>query len=227
MNLVHSPAVRKSLAASVVLALAGLLALLALNVAAAPAAAVTSCPSFRVLHNDRIGAANLPAGNYTVTPAATSEISCASASQLFARFLEDYDGVLPQPWRVIAQGTGKASFARGSQSGFSVARTSGGGEGGGNPAIGKLCSGTFTVNNSTVVGPLRFTRGQYLLYIPARSLISCHRASVLFTRFLAQPGGTLPYPWRLLNQTATFYKPAHPLRSAFRVEPLAGSGPTS
>jgi hypothetical protein len=35
--------------------------------------------------------------------------------------------------------------------------------------------------------------------------------------------GTLPYPWRLLNQTATFYKPAHPERSAFRIEPIAGA----
>jgi hypothetical protein len=105
-----------------------------------------------------------------------------------------------------------------------VARSSGGG-GGGNPSLGRLCNGTFTVNAGSVVGPLSFPRGQYLLYIPARSLISCHRASVLFTRFLAQPGGMLPFPWRLLNQTATFYKPAHPLRSAFRVEPLTGSGP--
>jgi hypothetical protein len=217
-------AAKKSAGAAIVLALAGLLALLALNVAAAPAAAVATCPSFRVLHNDRIGPASLPAGNYTVTPAASSGLGCAATSQLFARFLEDYDGVLPTPWRVIAQGTGKASFARGSQPGFSVARSSGGG-GGGNPSLGRLCNGTFTVNAGSVVGPLSFARGQYLLYIPARSLISCHRASVLFTRFLAQPGGMLPFPWRLLNQTATFYKPAHPLRSAFRVEPLTGSGP--
>jgi hypothetical protein len=228
VNSVHSPVAKSGLGAWLALALLALLSLLALNVAAAPAAAGAACPSFRVLHNDRIGPASLPAGSYTVTPAATSGISCASASQLFARFLEDYDGVLPQPWRVIAQGAGKASFARGTQPGFSVARSSGGGEGGNdNPVLGKLCSGTFTVNAGTVVGPLSFPRGQYLLYIPARSLISCHRASVLFTRFLAQPGGTLPFPWRLLNQTATFFKPAHPLRSAFRVEPLAGSGPAS
>ena len=80
---------------------------------------------------------------------------------------------------------------------------------------------------TTVVGSLRFTRGRFLLYIPARSLITCNRASVLFTRFLAQPGGRLPSPWRLTNQTATFFKPAHPLRSAFRVEPLNGAGPAS
>jgi hypothetical protein len=219
---VHSPAAKKSLGASIGLALVGLLTLLALYVTAAPAAGATSCPAFRVLHSDRVGPASFPAGSYTLTPAAGSGLTCTATSRLFARFLEDYDGVLPQPWRVTAQGSGKASFNRGSQSGFSVALGSAGG-GGNNPVLGKLCGGTFTVNATTVVGPLRFTRGQYLLYIPARSLISCRRAAVLFSRFIAAPGGTIPFPWRLLNQTATFYKPAHPLRSAFRIEPLAGA----
>ncbi|MEX2106412.1 MAG: hypothetical protein WD810_05890 [Solirubrobacterales bacterium] len=220
MDLVRASAAKKRLGAAFALALAALAGVMALNAAAAPAA--TACPSFRVLHNDRIGPASLPAGNYTITVAPSAGISCSSASQLFPRFLQDYDGVLPSPWRVIAQGTGKASFARGSQTGFSVARIGGGG-GGGNPTIGQLCSGTFTVNASTVVGPLDFPKGQYLLYLPAGTGISCHRASVLFTRFLASPGGTLPFPWRLKNQTATFFKPEHPVRSSFRVEPLSGS----
>ena len=72
------------------------------------------------------------------------------------------------------------------------------------------------------VGPLFFAKGPYLLYIPARSAITCRRASVLFTRFLAAPGGMLPDPWQVDTQTATFFKPAHPLRSAFRVEPANG-----
>ena len=105
--------------------------------------------------------------------------------------------------------------------GFSVRRVSGGG-GGGNPEVGKLCPGTFTVNAGSQVGPLYFARGPYLLYIPAQSLIACRRASVLFTRFLAAPGGMLPSPWQVMTQTATFFKPAHPLRSAFRVEPADG-----
>jgi hypothetical protein len=223
VNLVQIPAVKKSLG-TLTVALVGLLVFFALG-ASAPAA-VTSCPSFRVLRNDRIGPANLPAGSYTLTPDASSGLGCSATSQLFTRFLEDYDGVLPGGWRVSAQGTGKASFARNGQAGFSVARTGGGGEegGGGNPSLGQLCSGSFTVNHRTIVGSLAFNRGQYLLYIPARSLISCRRASVLFTRFLGQPGGMLPFPWRLTNQTATFFKPAHPLRSAFRIEPLTGSG---
>ena len=192
-------------------------------------ATAASCPSFRVLHDDRIGPAVLPAGNYTVTTAPSSGLTCAGASKLFTRFLEDYDGVLPSPWRVSAQGSGKASFTQGGKAGFSVALGSGGGEGGENDELGALCRNTFTVNSNVVLGPLTFAKGQYLLYLPPRSGISCNRAAVLFTRFLGSPGGRLPSPWRLENQTATFYKPEHPARSAFRVEPAtganAGAGP--
>ncbi len=88
--------------------------------------------------------------------------------------------------------------------------------------LGALCPGTFTVNAGTEVGPLFFAKGQYLLYIPTRSGISCRRASVLFTRFLAAPAERLPLPVAGQAQTATFFKPAHPLRSAFRVEPANG-----
>jgi hypothetical protein len=205
------------LAAPLSLALAGALSLLALSFAA-PASAAT-CPSFEVLHNDRIGAASLPAGNYEVSVKAG--LSCEEGSKLFTRFLQDWDGNLPKPWRVTAEGPGKASFTRGDLPGFTVERVGGGGEGGGSPELGRLCSGAFTVNASTDVGPLFFPKGEYALYIPAKSGITCRRASILFTRFLASPGGMLPSPWRVKTQTATFYKPAHPLRSAFRVDPLA------
>lgn len=201
----------------VVLAFIAALAAVAL-VAAAPASAA-NCPTFRVLHNDRIGPASLPAGNYEVSVKAG--LGCEEGSRLFARFLQDWDGDLPKPWEVTAEGNGKASFTRGGQPGFSVKRVETASDGG-NTLIGKLCPGTFTVNASSDVGPLSFPKGQYLLYIPAKSGITCRRASVLFTRFLASPEGQLPFPWRVKTQTATFYKPEHPLRSAFRVEPASG-----
>jgi hypothetical protein len=206
----------RRLAAAFSLALAGALATLALGGAASASAA--ACPTFKVLHDDRIGAVVLPAGSYEV--AVSGGLSCAASSKLFARFLSDWDGNLPKPWRASAEGSGKATFTGGSQS-FSVRRAGGGG-GGGNTEIGRLCPGTFTVNAGSDVGSLFFAKGQYLLYIPARSAIACRRASVLFTRFLAAPGGMLPDPWQVASQTATFYKPAHPLRSAFRVEPANG-----
>jgi hypothetical protein len=198
---------------------ASLVAVVALLSLGGGSAAAATCPSFKVLHNDRIGAASLPAGNYEISVKAG--LSCQEGSKLFARFLQDWDGNLPKPWRVVAEKTGKASFTRGDLPGFTVERVGGGG-GGTSPELGKLCPGNFTVNAGSDVGPLYFAKGQYLLYIPARSGITCRRASVLFTRFLAAPGGMLPSPWRVLTQTATFYKPAHPTRSAFRVEPAAG-----
>jgi hypothetical protein len=195
------------------------------GVSSASAAVSTpvACPSFRVLHNDRIGPAVLPAGTYRISLAPTSALTCATASQQLTRFLEDFDGVLPAPWRVLAGGSGKATFNQGARAGFSVSRSNAE-EGGGNNLLGQLCRGPFTVNSNAPVGALTFPKGPYLLYVPPRSGISCNRASVLFTRFLGA-GGTLPSPWRLQNQTATFFKPAHPQRSAFRVEPQAGAGP--
>ena len=196
--------------------------------AATPTAeATTKCPTFKVLHADRIGPASFPAGTYSFTVPPSAGFSCKEVSELFARFLEDYDGVLPRPFKVASEGSGKASFTRGARPGFSVSLTSpsgGGEEGGTNPRLGTLCRGTFTVNSTTVVGPLRFTKGKFLLYLPPRTGISCNRASVLFTRILASPGGQLPSPWRLESQTATFYKTTNPTGSAFRIEPLDGSG---
>lgn len=208
---------RRRLAATFLLALVAALATLALSGAAQASAA--ACPSFKVLHDDRIGPASFPAGSYEVT--VDPGLSCQAATQLFARFLQDWDGNLPKPWTVVAKGSGKAAFTRGGSPGFSVAR-SGGGEGGSNAELGKLCTGSFTVNAGSDVGPLYFAKGQYLLYIPTRSAITCRRASILFTRFLGVPGGMLPDPWQVKTQTATFYKPAHPLRSAFRVESANG-----
>lgn len=218
--------------AALPLALGALLATVALALVAGPAAAAPkqaptptpkACPGFRVLHNDRIGPAVFPAGTYTVTLEDES-LTCKSSAALFARFLEDFDGRLPSPWRVAPEASGKASFTRGALPGFAVELTGKAGEeGGANPDLGHLCPHTFTVNSTTVIRPLRFTKGKFLIYLPAGSRIGCNRAAVLFTRFLGA-GGTLPEPWKLTTQTATFYKPAHPARSAFRIESLAGAG---
>jgi len=208
--------------------LVGILAVVAVAACAlgsASTASAASCPSFRVLHNDRIGPASLPAGSYAMTAKSDAGVSCAAASKLFTRFLSDYDGVLPRPWRVVAEGSGKAGFKKGAVVGFSVSRSGGGEGGGGGSSVGALCAGSYTVNAGRMVGPLRFARGGYLLYIPAGSRIKCRTAAVLFTRFLSTPGGRLPAPWRVNTQTATFFKAGHATRSAFRVEPLSGAGP--
>jgi hypothetical protein len=217
------------------LALGALIAALALGLGARPAAAAQApapakkaCPGFQVLHDDRIGAAVFPAGSYTINLESTT-LDCKSGGELFARFLEDFDGNLPAPWSVAAEGTGKAAFMRGSQPGFSVAltkkQTSGEieKEGATSPDLGTLCRNPFTVNHTTTLRPLRFTKGQFLIYLPAGSTINCEQAVSLFQRFLGN-SPNVPAPWKLDNQTATFYKPASPKRSAFRIEPLSGAG---
>jgi hypothetical protein len=200
-----------------------LAALLALAIGGAASASAAGCPTFKVLHDDRIGPATLPAGSYEVTVSPSSGLSCKDTTTLLARFLEDFDGVLPNGWKVTAQGSGKASFSQGRGGGFSVTRVAGEEEGGSNPLIGQLCPNFFTVNSRATSAGLVFPAGKYLLYRPAGSGITCNRAAVLFNRFLAQPGGRLPHPWLLKNQTATFYKPENPTRSAFRVEPFSGT----
>ncbi len=219
MNTLRITPISKRAVAIATLALTALLAALALSATTAPKANAATCPSFRVLHDDRIGPAVLPAGSYTITTSAT--LSCSQASQFFTRFLQDWDGNLPAPWRVVAQGSGKATFNRGGAFGFSVARSGGENEGGPSPS-GRLCARPFTVNADKTIGPLVFAKGEYVIYQPPRTGITCRRAAVLFTRFLGQMGTRLPFPWRLTNQTATFYKPENPTRSAFRIEPSNG-----
>jgi hypothetical protein len=74
----------------------------------------TRCSAtFRVVHNDRIGALAFPAGPYWVSIYKNSNITCPQATQLFATFLQRTDGSLPSPW-VINVATG--SFRRGTSS---------------------------------------------------------------------------------------------------------------
>lgn len=68
------------------------------------------CPTFRVLHNDRIGQLRLRKGPYQVILLQRRGLTCGQASALFTRFLEDFEGNLPRPWRLNAN---TAAFIRG------------------------------------------------------------------------------------------------------------------
>ncbi len=64
---------------------------------------LTCAGTFRVLHNDQIGAMKLPAGRYTISLLShnTPGLNCALASNDFAYFLNnDWAGVLPRPWKM-------------------------------------------------------------------------------------------------------------------------------
>jgi len=155
-----------------------------------------ACPgTFQVLHNDTIGTLSLKAGAYTITVQNPSVLSCATASSLLTRFLEDFDGVLPGSW-VYDVATG--AFVGSGGRAFTIAFTGGGGGGGGG---GGLCPSTFQVLHDDSIGALSLPAGPYTITVKG---LSCAAASTLFTRFLQDFDGVLPRPWRLNSQTGRF-----------------------
>jgi hypothetical protein len=186
--------------------------------ALAPSAgAATTCPStFQVLHHDQIGTLQLPAGAYRVQ--VSGSVTCASSTDLFAAFLRDYDGVLPQGWTYRVQGTGKAQFSRrGTNQAFSVNRTGSGG-GGRHPVLNLACAGSYKVRDDDSIGRLPVPAGRYRLTRLSTLSPNCRRVSRLFTRFLANPNGVLPGRWFVLAQDGAFVKDS--LSYGFRIEPL-------
>jgi hypothetical protein len=80
-----------------------------------PSSTMRCTATFRVVHDDRIGALSFPAGPYFVSIYKGSNITCQQATQLFASFLQRTDGKLPKPWVIdVASG----SFRRGASSAF-------------------------------------------------------------------------------------------------------------
>jgi hypothetical protein len=200
-------------------ALAALAATLLLCATAPPASAQTpaACPAtFAVLHDDRIGALSLPAGDYTITVADPARLSCAAAADRFRQFLQDFDGVLPSPWRLDPA---TATFTGPSGQGFSAARASqpSGGGGGSHPATGTLCPATFDVLHDDRIGALRLPAGAYSITLLSIGRLTCAGAVSRFSAFLEDFDGRLPGGWIVDPETGTF------LRSAlvgFRVKPV-------
>jgi len=179
-----------------------------------------ACPgTFRVLHDDSIGSFAVPRGNYRITLLSVGRLSCSRASGYLARFLQDFDGILPAPWFLDPE-TG--SFMRGSRNfGFRIKELVGpvvpSGGGSGTHPTGNRCPDSFRVLHNDSIGRLRLRKGSYRITLVG-SGISCQRAAQLFSSFLDDFEGTLPRPWRLAVQTATFTRGGS--RSAgFRVKP--------
>ena len=158
--------------------------------------------TFQVLHNDRIGALKLRAGQYRIDLTNPRRITCARASKLFAKFLNDFDGKLPGTWRLNVR---KAKFVKSKGFGFRVTRVSGGdGQGGSHPSSSNFdkCP-TFRVLGDDRIDGVRFRKGTYAM--TAYGGLSCTKASSLFRRFLDQDfDRSLPGSWRLDGKTGTF-----------------------
>jgi hypothetical protein len=186
--------------------------------ASAPAAhASTTCPSrFQVEHNDRIGTLQLPRGSYQVR--VDGGLSCAQSTSLFAGFLQDYNGVLPQGWRYEVRGRGRALFTRRNSSlAFAVTfkRKGGGGQ---RPGRTLNCPNYFEVLHNDAIGELPVPAGRYRLTRLSALSPTCTQVSTLFASFLSDPNGALPAGWILLPEEGAFVQGS--LNYGFRIEPL-------
>jgi hypothetical protein len=181
-----------------------------------------ACPgTFRVLHNDNIGTFVILKGNYRITLLGAGRLTCARAASYLARFLDDFDGVLPFPWFLDRE---TASFVRGTRNvGFRIKELAGppqpSGGGSGTYPNGNRCPGTFRVLHDDRIGRLRLAAGPYRITL--RGGLSCKRASALFEHFLDDFAGTLPPPWRLNVQRGTFTRGSGS-GTGFRVKPARG-----
>jgi hypothetical protein len=150
------------------------------------AQAATRCPgTFTVLHNDRVGTMAVPRGPYAVR---TIRVSCASASSLIGRFLDDFDGVLPGGWTTASRGIGFVNGSTGESISLRAPRRPSGGGGG-------TCRGTFAVEHDDRIGALSLPAGPYAV---RTHRMSCASASSQFAFFLFHDeAGRLPRGWRL------------------------------
>jgi hypothetical protein len=168
------------------------------------AAAPLRCPAtFHVLHDDRIGRLKLPQGHYRIRILDDQALGCARASKLFAKFLQDFDGVLPGKWRLkVATAT---FIKRGTDVGFRVKKGRRSGSGGGKHPNGPhaRCP-TFRVLHNDRIGSVNFPKGTYQM--TALGGLACTKASTLFADFLQRFEGNLPGRWRLNGKTATFLR---------------------
>ena len=190
-------------------------AAVALTASATARAAGTKCPNtFQVLHDDHVGKLSLPAGHYTIKVSDESALSCTQAAKNFASFLQDFDGVLPDGWKVKAK---QSEFRQSGTVWFKVrpASSPGGSGGGSHPGKQEAACPTFTVEHNDMIGELSLPKGKYLITILKGSSLSCAKAAKKFAAFLEDTDGVLPGRWKLDVDTATFTKG----KNGFRVKP--------
>jgi hypothetical protein len=184
---------------------------------AAQAQTPTACPAtFSVRHDDHIGSMTVPKGPYAITVLSYGALGCGQAFDRFARFLQDFDGVLPSPWTLDAT-TG--TFQRGGvRYAFRVspapAPIPATGPTPSEQLRGSQCAGVFSVGHGDRIGVLRLPQGDLRI---TRLGSSCATSARLLAQFLQRPDGRLPSPWRLNVQTGTFTGAGS---GGFRIKPV-------
>jgi hypothetical protein len=160
------------------------------------------------MHDDHVGKLSLKAGSYSIAVTNETKLSCQRASDLFAKFLNDFDGKLSNGWKVNVK---KSGFEKTAQKSFYVKRVggagSGGGSGGRDPGRGEMiCPGTFQVQHDDHIGQLKLPKGPYTITVIHKKRITCQDATSLFAKFLQRPDGNLPNGWKLKPESGTFLK---------------------
>jgi hypothetical protein len=204
--------------------LVGLAVMTAVTCALAPSAsaAEATCPgTFQVLHNDRIGSMQLPAGPYVITVLDTETMGCTEASHLFTQFLADWDGRLPRPW-VASASTRTFRAGSGSTTGFRVAPAGPTPPTPPHPPSSRVCAGYFRVLHNDHIGDFSIRKGRYRITLLAYRGVSCSQASSLLARFLQDWDGVLPSPWILDPTTGSFLKGS--TQVGFRIKPYVPDG---
>jgi hypothetical protein len=204
--------------------LSGLVVIVALALALAPSAsaAEANCPgTFEVLHNDRIGSMQLPAGPYVITVLDTQTMGCTEAAQLLSQFLEDWDGRLPRPW-VATASTRTFTAGRGSTVGFRLTPGSPAPPTPPAPPSSRVCAGYFTVLHNDRIGSLMIPKGRYRITLLGYRGVTCSQASSQLARFLQDFDGVLQAPWILDPSTGSFMKGSRHV--GFRIKPFVPDG---
>jgi hypothetical protein len=203
-------------AARCIAAAAVFVSLLALAPGANAAPSQPCNGTFEVLHNDRVGRLQLPAGSYDIR--VSGGLACGTASSLFTAFLQDYDGILPRPWRynVRAVGFGLFFSSPSGQPAFAVRQAGRRRPGGGGQSRVLDCTGTYRVLGNDRIDGLRIPAGSYRITRLSVLSPTCRQSAGLLTRFLAFAGGGLPSGWQLIPNEGAFVNGS--LTNGFRIK---------
>ncbi len=184
-------------------------------------AVLTACPTFTVLHNDKIGAITFPAGPYNVTD--LKGVTCQQSSTLFAQFLQDWDGNLPGGWALKQVGASRVFYSKGGHGFTATPAKTPTPAPGPTPAPSSLtCPGSFQVVHNDKIGAMSLPAGNYRINrLTSSQKITCPQATAWFAYFLNHDyAGNLPAPWTMNTAAKTFYDGSK--TNGFNVQRLSG-----
>jgi hypothetical protein len=172
------------------LLLALVLAPLALAAPAAAAPKTTTCPTFRVLHNDPM--AGYRAGTYDMQ--VWGNVTCKQAVSIFQKYLSDPSS-LPRGWKADPT---QSAFNMGNSTGFSLTLVRRPTTPNPNGSVGN-CPTFRVVRPDPQAG---FAAGTYELQVWGTT--TCRQAASVFKAYLDDPADGLPRGWKRIATPPSF-----------------------